>query len=86
MPELSFGKSFQRITGKAKPGNRLFPEAVPKLRNGQAMAHVTGYAYDSDHNLAYIGLVGYKTSLESLRVTIMMCQTAANDAGWCGRC
>lgn len=57
--------------GKAKPGNRLFPEAIPKLRNGQAMAHVTGYAYDSDHFLAYIGLVGYKTSLESLRVTIM---------------
>jgi hypothetical protein len=44
---------------------------VPKLRNGQAMAEVTGYAYDSDHNLAYIGLVGYKTSLESLQVTLM---------------
>jgi hypothetical protein len=57
---------------KAKPGDRLYPEAVPKLRNGQALAHVTGYAYDSDHNLAYIGLVGYKTSLESLRVTLML--------------
>lgn len=54
-----------------KPGERLFPEAVPKLRNGQAQAHVTGYAYDNDHNLAYIGLVGYKTSLESLRITLM---------------
>ncbi len=57
--------------GNAKSGDRLFPEAVPKLRNGQAMAHATGYAYDAEHNLAYIGLVGYKTSLESLRVTLM---------------
>jgi hypothetical protein len=50
---------------------RLFPGPVPRLRNGQAMGHVSGYAYDSDRNLAYIGLVGYKTSLESLRVTLM---------------
>ncbi len=64
-------KIIPKENGKAKPGNLLFPEAVPKLRNGQAMAHVTGYAYDSDHFLAYIGLVGYKTSLESLRMTIM---------------
>jgi len=56
---------------KARQGERLFPEAVPKLRNGQALAHITGYAYDADHNLVYIGLVGYKTSLESLRVTLM---------------
>jgi len=64
-------KIIPKDNGKAKPGNLLFPEAIPKLRNGQAMAHVTGYAYDSDHFLAYIGLVGYKTSLESLRVTLM---------------
>jgi hypothetical protein len=57
--------------GKAQSNDLLFPEAVPKLRNGQALAHVTGCAYDSDHTLAYIGLVGYKTSLESLRVTLM---------------
>ena len=49
----------------------MFSEAVPRLRNGQAMAPVTGFAYDADHTLAYIGLVGYKTSLESLRVTLM---------------
>ncbi|MAT45443.1 MAG: hypothetical protein CL609_24205 [Anaerolineaceae bacterium] len=54
-----------------QPSDRLFSEAVPKLRNGQALAHVTGYAYDSDHNLAYIGMVGYKTSLDSLRATLM---------------
>jgi len=64
-------KIIPKENGKSEPGDRLYPEAVPKLRNGQALAHVTGYAYDSDHNLAYIGLVGYKTSLESLRVTLM---------------
>jgi hypothetical protein len=51
-----------------KQVNRLYPEGYPTLRNGQAMAHVSGYAYDEDHTLAYTGLVGYKTSLESLRV------------------
>lgn len=56
---------------KSKPEDRMFRAAVPRLRNGQAMAHVTGYAYDNDQALAYIGLVGYKTSLESLRVTLM---------------
>lgn len=54
-----------------EPANRLFSGAVPRLRNGQAMAHVTGYAFDDDHALTYIGLVGYKTSLESLRITLM---------------
>jgi hypothetical protein len=58
--------------GQAGPENRLFAEAVPRLRNGQALAHVTGYAYDGDRNLAYVGLVGYKTSLESLKVTLMV--------------
>ena len=51
--------------------NRLFPGAVPMLRNGQAMGYVSGYAYDIDRNLIYVGLAGYKTSLESLRVTLM---------------
>ena len=55
---------------RISPGERLYPEAVPALRNGQALAHVTGYAYDHDHTLVYAGLVGYKTSLESLRVTL----------------
>lgn len=64
-----------KITKKEKQNDvmpdRLFPGAVPKLRNGQAMGYVSGYAYDSDRNLIYVGLVGYKTSLESLRVTLM---------------
>ncbi|KPL75532.1 hypothetical protein ADN00_12890 [Ornatilinea apprima] len=54
-----------------EPAKRLFTGAVPRLRNGQAMGHVTGYAFDDDHALAYMGLVGYKTSLESLRITLM---------------
>ena len=70
---------------KAKPDDRLYPEGVPRLRNGQALAHVTGYAYDGDRNLVYVGQVGYKTSLESLKVTLMagkplqMVQDGAGD-------
>ncbi len=56
--------------GQTHPGEHLYPEGVPALRNGQALAHVTGYANDRDHTLVYTGLVGYKTSLESLRVTL----------------
>lgn len=56
---------------QTRSADHLFTASVPRLRNGQAMGHVTGYAFDDDHALAYIGLVGYKTSLESLRVTLM---------------
>ena len=64
-------KIIPKESSKGKSEDRLFSEAVPRLRNGQALAHVTGFAYDNDHTLAYVGLVGYKTSLESLRVTLM---------------
>lgn len=50
---------------------RLFPGSVPTLRNGQTLVHATGYAYDEDRNLVYIGAVGYKTSLESIRATLL---------------
>ena len=46
---------------------RLFQGAAPRLRNGQALVHLSGYAYDEDHALVYSGAVGYKTSLESIR-------------------
>ena len=49
----------------------LFQQAAPRLRNGQALVYVTGYAYDANRNLVYSGLVGYKTSLESLRMTLI---------------
>ena len=61
-----------RNSPKEKQVQRLYSEAVPKLRNGQAMAYVSGYAYDNDHVLVYAGLVGYKTSLESLRISLIM--------------
>jgi hypothetical protein len=64
-------KIIPKESNKGNASDRLFSEAVPRLRNGQALAHVTGFAYDNDHTLAYVGLVGYKTSLESLRVTLM---------------
>jgi hypothetical protein len=64
-------KIIPKESSKGKASDRLFSEAVPRLRNGQALAHATGFAYDDDHTLAYVGLVGYKTSLESLRVTLM---------------
>ncbi len=46
---------------------RLFQGAASRLRNGQALVHLSGYAYDEDHALMYAGAVGYKTSLESIR-------------------
>jgi len=49
----------------------LFQGAVPRLRNGQALVHLTGFAYDEDHTLVYTGAVGYKTSLESIRATLL---------------
>lgn len=63
-------KMISRDVRSAGTPEHLFPEAVPNLRNGQALAHVSGYAYDGNHTLVYIGLVGYKTSLESLRITL----------------
>ena len=51
--------------------DRLFQGAAPVLRNGQALVHLTGFAYDEDHALVYAGAVGYKTSLESIRATLL---------------
>ncbi len=50
---------------------RLYANGVPSAMNGQARLAVTGYAYDSDRNLAYLGVVGYKTGIESLRATLL---------------
>lgn len=49
----------------------LFQGAAPRLRNGQALVHLTGFAYDEDHTLVYAGAVGYKTSLDSIRATLL---------------
>ena len=55
----------------AEEQNRLFHGEAPRLRNGQALVHLSGFAYDEDHMLVYAGAVGYKTSLESIRATLL---------------
>jgi len=49
---------------------RLWPDGVPQIRNEHGSAYVTGYAHDEAGNLIYLGMVGHKTVLESIRATI----------------
>lgn len=50
--------------------DRLWPEGVPQIRNEHGSAYVTGYALDDAGNLIYLGMVGHKTVLESIRATV----------------
>lgn len=50
--------------------DRLWPEGVPQIRNEHGSAYVTGYALDEAGNLIYLGIVGHKTVLDSIRATI----------------
>jgi hypothetical protein len=50
--------------------DRLWPDGVPQIRNEYGSAYVTGYAHDEAGNLVYLGMVGHKTVLESIRATI----------------
>jgi hypothetical protein len=50
--------------------DRLWPEGVPQIRNEHGSAYVTGYAHDDVGNLIYLGMVGHKTVLESIRATV----------------
>jgi hypothetical protein len=50
--------------------DRLWPEGVPQIRNEHGSAYVTGYAHDEAGNLIYLGMVGHKTMLESIRATV----------------
>ena len=50
--------------------DRLWPDGVPQIRNEHGSAYVTGYAHDEAGNLIYLGMVGHKTVLESIRATI----------------
>jgi hypothetical protein len=50
--------------------DRLWPEGVPQIRNEHGSAYVTGYAHDEAGNLVYLGMVGHKTVLESIRATV----------------
>lgn len=56
---------------EAAPLDRLYPGAVPTLANAHTLGYLSGYAYDSDRYLVYAGAMGYKTSLESLRATLL---------------
>ena len=50
--------------------DQLWPEGVPQIRNEHGSAYVTGYALDEAGNLIYLGMVGHKTVLESIRATV----------------
>jgi len=50
--------------------DRLWQDGVPQIRNEHGSAYVTGYAHDDAGNLIYLGMVGHKTVLESIRATI----------------
>jgi hypothetical protein len=50
--------------------DRLWPDGVPQIRNEHGSAYVTGYAHDDAGNLIYLGMVGHKTVLESIRATV----------------
>jgi len=50
--------------------DRLLPEGIPQIRNEHGSAYVTGYAHDDAGNLIYLGMVGHKTVLESIRATV----------------
>lgn len=52
-------------------GEHLFEAGIPRLRNGQTMVYLSGYAIDPEARiLVYAGCFGYKTSIESVRVSI----------------
>jgi hypothetical protein len=56
--------------------NRLWPDGVLQIRNEHGSASVTGYAHDDAGNRpkqslgVYLGMVGHKTVLESIRATV----------------
>lgn len=51
----------------------LFPENAPRLSNAHAYVSLTGYALDKDTRvLVYFGCVGYKTSIESIRASLVI--------------
>ena len=59
-----------RLEWTSSEVDRLWPEGVPQIRNEHGLAYVTGYAHDEAGNLIYLGMVGHKTVLESIRATV----------------
>ena len=70
--------------GKAKPDNRLFPEAVPELRNGQALAHVHRLCLrQRPHSgLHRPGRLQDQPGVAAGDIDVR--QTAPDDTRWCG--
>lgn len=50
--------------------DRLWLEGLLQIRNEHDSAYITGYAHDEAGNLIYLGMVGHKTVLESIRATV----------------
>jgi len=51
--------------------SKPFSNGVPVVSNSQVRLAVTGFAYEDNASLHYLGVVGYKTSIESLRATLI---------------
>ncbi|NSW52981.1 MAG: hypothetical protein HPY85_10790 [Anaerolineae bacterium] len=51
--------------------SKPFSNGVPVVMNGQVRLAVTGYAYEDNSFLHYLGVVGHKTGIESLRATMV---------------
>ena len=68
------GVAVWRITSinpeKAK-SSTLFPTSTPSVSNNETRLPVTGYAFASTVNtLVYLGIVGYKTAINSMMATL----------------
>jgi hypothetical protein len=59
-----------RLEWVAREADRLWPSQIPQIKNEHGSAYVTGYAHDEAGNLIYLGMVGHKTVLESIRATL----------------
>ncbi len=73
--QINAGVVIWRVEMIPDPDRKKKPywnKRVPMVRNGEVGLPVTGYAYsDQSRLLAYLGVVGYKTSVESLRATLI---------------
>ena len=72
---LNAGVVIWRVEMIPDPDRKKKPywnKRVPMVRNGEVGLPVTGYAYsDQSRLMAYLGVVGYKTSVESIRATLI---------------
>jgi hypothetical protein len=64
-----------RLEWVAGEADRLWHDQVPQIKNEHGAAYVTGYAHDEAGNLIYLGMVGHKTVLDSIRATVQTRQS-----------